>query len=46
MANAGAYGHSISERAVAVRFFDGREARTFENARCQFAYRESIFQKT
>ena len=43
--NAGAYGHSISERALAVRFFDGREARTFDNAACQFAYRESIFKR-
>jgi UDP-N-acetylmuramate dehydrogenase len=41
--NAGAYGHSLSERVAAVRFFDGREARTFDNAACQFAYRESIF---
>jgi UDP-N-acetylmuramate dehydrogenase len=43
--NAGAYGHSISERAVAVRFFDGREMRAFDHAACQFAYRESIFKR-
>ena len=43
--NAGAYGHSISERALAVRFFDGREVRTLDNAACQFAYRESIFKR-
>jgi UDP-N-acetylmuramate dehydrogenase len=41
--NAGAYGHSISERVAAVRLFDGREVRTFDSAACQFAYRESIF---
>lgn len=43
--NAGAYGHSISERVRAVRFFDGHEVRTFDNAACEFAYRESIFKK-
>jgi UDP-N-acetylmuramate dehydrogenase len=43
--NAGAYGHSISERTGAVRFFDGREVRTLDNAACQFTYRESIFKK-
>ena len=43
--NAGAYGHSISERVRAVRFFDGAEVRTFDNAACEFAYRESIFKK-
>jgi UDP-N-acetylmuramate dehydrogenase len=41
--NAGAYGHSISERVVSVRFFDGRDIRQFDNADCQFLYRESIF---
>jgi UDP-N-acetylmuramate dehydrogenase len=43
--NAGAYGHSISERVRAVRFFDGIEVRQFDNAACEFAYRESIFKK-
>lgn len=43
--NAGAYGHSISERVRAVRFFDGHDVRTFDNAACEFAYRESIFKK-
>ena len=43
--NAGAYGHSISERVRAVRFFDGCQVRTFDNAGCDFAYRESIFKK-
>ena len=41
--NAGAYGHSISERVAAVRFFDGRQLQRFENAQCEFRYRESIF---
>jgi UDP-N-acetylmuramate dehydrogenase len=43
--NAGAYGHSISERVVAVRFFDGASVRVFDNAQCEFAYRESIFKR-
>ncbi|MGH9719169.1 MAG: UDP-N-acetylmuramate dehydrogenase [Bryobacteraceae bacterium] len=41
--NAGAYGHSISERVRAVRFLDGDGARVFDNAECEFRYRESIF---
>jgi UDP-N-acetylmuramate dehydrogenase len=43
--NAGAYGHSLSERVVDVRFHDGREVRTFTNEECQFHYRESIFKR-
>ena len=43
--NAGAYGHSISERVVRVRFFDGEAVRVFENQECQFQYRESIFKR-
>lgn len=43
--NAGAYGHSISERAESVRFYDGRKIRTFSNAECEFRYRESVFKK-
>jgi UDP-N-acetylmuramate dehydrogenase len=43
--NAGAYGHSISERVVSVRFFDGEGVREFDNAACQFSYRESIFKR-
>jgi len=43
--NAGAYGHSISERVACVRFFDGRRVRAYSNAECQFAYRESIFKR-
>jgi UDP-N-acetylmuramate dehydrogenase len=43
--NAGAYGHSISERVVRVRFYDGAEIRLFTNEQCQFRYRESIFKQ-
>ena len=43
--NAGAYGHSISERVREVRFYDGREVRVFDNAECEFHYRESIFKR-
>jgi UDP-N-acetylmuramate dehydrogenase len=43
--NAGAYGHSISERVVGVRFFDGAEVRVFDNQACQFHYRESVFKR-
>jgi len=41
--NAGAYGHSISERVVKVRFYDGSEVQVFDNQECRFHYRESIF---
>ena len=41
--NAGAYGHSISERVRQVRFFDGERVLVFDNPRCEFRYRESIF---
>jgi UDP-N-acetylmuramate dehydrogenase len=43
--NAGAYGHSIHEVVARVRFFDGREIRSFGNAECEFAYRESAFKR-
>ncbi len=43
--NAGAYGHSISERVRQVRFFDGEQVRVFDNAACQFHYRESVFKR-
>lgn len=43
--NAGAYGHSISERVTSVEFFDGHEIRRIDNATCQFRYRESIFKQ-
>ncbi len=43
--NAGAYGHSISERIRSVLFFDGSNVRLFDNGACQFHYRESIFKR-
>lgn len=43
--NAGAYGHSISEFVREVRFFDGHGVRQFDNAGCEFAYRESVFKR-
>jgi UDP-N-acetylmuramate dehydrogenase len=43
--NAGAYGHSISERVAAVRFYDGSAIRVLDNAQCEFRYRESIFKR-
>jgi UDP-N-acetylmuramate dehydrogenase len=41
--NAGAYGHSISESVLSVRYFDGESIRTCTNKECEFRYRESIF---
>jgi UDP-N-acetylmuramate dehydrogenase len=41
--NAGAYGHSISERVHTVRFLDGGLVRIFDREECEFQYRESIF---
>ena len=43
--NAGAYGHSISERVTSVRFIDAGELREFNNAACEFHYRESVFKR-
>ena len=43
--NAGAYGHSISERIASVRFLDQGQVREFGNAECGFHYRESIFKR-
>ena len=43
--NAGAYGHSISERVRRVRFFDGSAVRELDNSGCEFRYRESIFKR-
>jgi UDP-N-acetylmuramate dehydrogenase len=43
--NAGAYGQSISERVRTVRFFDGCDVRVFDQASCEFHYRESIFKR-
>lgn len=43
--NAGAYGHSISERVLQVRFYDGERVRVIDQAACEFHYRESIFKR-
>jgi UDP-N-acetylmuramate dehydrogenase len=43
--NAGAYGHSLHEFVRTVRFFDGAHLREFDNAQCEFRYRESIFKR-
>jgi UDP-N-acetylmuramate dehydrogenase len=43
--NAGAYGHSISERVHLVQFFDGTDVRELDHAGCEFRYRESIFKR-
>ncbi len=43
--NAGAYGHSIQERVVSVRFLERGRVHEIGNAACEFAYRESIFKR-
>ena len=43
--NAGAYGHSISERISQVSVFDGECVRTLDSAACQFRYRDSLFKR-
>ncbi|MGP8248320.1 MAG: UDP-N-acetylmuramate dehydrogenase [Bryobacteraceae bacterium] len=43
--NAGAYGHSISERVARVEYFDGAAVRQLDHSACQFRYRESIFKQ-
>jgi UDP-N-acetylmuramate dehydrogenase len=43
--NAGAYGHAMNERVSRVHFFDGESVRVFDNAQCEFRYRESIFKR-
>jgi len=43
--NAGAYGHSLSEFVSRVRFCDGGNVREFNNADCEFRYRESVFKR-
>jgi UDP-N-acetylmuramate dehydrogenase len=43
--NAGAYGHSISERVVKVQFYDGECVRVFDKEECEFHYRESVFKR-
>jgi UDP-N-acetylmuramate dehydrogenase len=41
--NAGAYGHSIQELVTRVEFTDGETVRSFDNAECEFRYRDSRF---
>jgi UDP-N-acetylmuramate dehydrogenase len=43
--NAGAYGRSVSDSLVRVRFFDGLTVRRLDNAGCEFQYRESVFKR-
>ncbi len=43
--NAGAYGRSMHESVTSVRFSDGDGIREFDNAGCEFEYRESIFKR-
>jgi UDP-N-acetylmuramate dehydrogenase len=45
--NAGAYGRSIDQSVVSVRFFDTgtQEIREIDNAACEFRYRESVFKR-
>lgn len=43
--NAGAYGRSVAQSLASVRFFDGVDVRTFNNAACQFEYRGSTFKR-
>lgn len=43
--NAGAYGHSISERLIRARIHDGAAVRDIDNPACDFRYRESVFKR-
>lgn len=43
--NAGAFGHSMHERVVSARYFDGAETKELENAAIQSHYRDSIFKR-
>jgi UDP-N-acetylmuramate dehydrogenase len=43
--NAGAYGRSIDQSVLSVRFFDGMTVRIFNAAQCRFRYRESTFKE-
>jgi UDP-N-acetylmuramate dehydrogenase len=43
--NAGAYGASVSDRVVRVRYFDGLEIRETDHSGCGFRYRESEFKR-
>lgn len=41
--NAGAYGRTISEVLVAVRYYDAGEIQTISTEECSFGYRSSVF---
>jgi UDP-N-acetylmuramate dehydrogenase len=41
--NAGAYGHSISERVRTVRYYDGVRIASLDRDGCRFRYRDSVF---
>lgn len=41
--NAGAYGQSISDHVVSIKFVRGGKVRTFKKRGCKFSYRDSIF---
>ncbi|NWF82759.1 MAG: UDP-N-acetylmuramate dehydrogenase [Bryobacteraceae bacterium] len=43
--NAGAYGTSMSDRVVSVRYFDGEQVREIDRDGCGFRYRESVFKR-
>lgn len=43
--NAGAYGTSMSDRVVSVRYFDGKEVLEAGRDGCGFRYRESVFKR-
>ena len=43
--NAGAYGHSMHEAVVNVRYLEDGVVREANNAQCEFAYRESVFKR-
>lgn len=44
--NAGAYGQSVHETVVRVRYLENGVVREATNAQCEFAYRESVFKRT
>jgi UDP-N-acetylmuramate dehydrogenase len=43
--NAGAYGHSLHEFVVGVRYLEDGAVKELNNAQCEFAYRESVFKR-
>lgn len=43
--NAGAYGETVSDHLVSVKYFDGKQIDQIDKNDCNFAYRESIFKE-